>query len=71
MDNSATDNRADTLMLTAVARECPDCSDERIFVPVDDCGQEACEFCCTACGAALLIDPAFDHSPARVQPRVA
>jgi hypothetical protein len=55
---------ADLLMLTGVARPCPDCHADRIFVPVDDdCDRSACEYCCTTCGAAMLIDPFFDHSP--------
>jgi hypothetical protein len=49
---------ADLLMLSGVARTCPDCHDERIFVPIDAAG----EFCCTICGAALLIDPVFDEA---------
>jgi len=52
------DNRADLLLLESVVGGCSDCGGERIFVPVDDnCGGGACEFCCTACGAAVLIDP--------------
>jgi hypothetical protein len=49
-------------MLTGVARGCPDCQGERIFVPVDDCDGDVCEYCCTSCGAAVLIDPAFEMS---------
>jgi hypothetical protein len=55
------DNRADLLLLESVVSGCADCGGERIFVPVDDnCGGGACEFCCTACGAAVLIDPLLD-----------
>ena len=55
------DNAADLLMLQGVARPCPDCVDERIFVPVEeDCGRDACQFCCTSCGAAVVIDPVWD-----------
>jgi hypothetical protein len=43
------------LMLTGVARPCPDCADERVFMPADD-GEAPGAFCCTDCGAALLID---------------
>lgn len=53
---------ADLLMLSGVVRACPDCLDERIFVSTDDCGADGCEYCCTTCGAAVLIDPAFDYS---------
>lgn len=55
------DNAADLLMLSGVVRPCPDCADERIFVPVlEDCDRDACEFCCTSCGAAVLIDPVLE-----------
>lgn len=51
-------NRVDLLLLESVVSACADCGGERIFVPVDDdCGGGACEFCCTTCGAAILIDP--------------
>lgn len=54
------DNRADQLLLGSVVSVCGDCLQERIFVPVDaDCDSIACEFCCTVCGAAVLIDPLF------------
>ncbi len=49
-------------MLSGVLRVCPDCADERIFMPIDECDGEGCEFCCTSCGAALLVDPAFDYT---------
>jgi len=59
-------NTADLLMLSGVVRLCPDCLEERIFVPVDcDRAAEHCEFCCTTCGAALLVDPLFEYTPAR------
>lgn len=63
------DNRASLLMSDSVVSVCGDCSDERIFVPVDaDCDTRTCEFCCTTCGAAILIDPfiAEPRSAARV-----
>jgi hypothetical protein len=52
---------ADVLMLSAVARFCPDCGHQSLFVPVDDCDcdSDRCEFCCTSCGAAIMVDPAF------------
>lgn len=59
------DDSVDLLMLFGVVRGCPDCGDERIFMPVEGCDGDGCEFCCTSCQAAVLIDPAFDHSTAR------
>jgi hypothetical protein len=65
------DTRVEMLLLSGVTRLCPDCGDERIFVPVyaataegptPACDFDGCEFCCTSCGAALLVDPAFDYS---------
>lgn len=53
---------AQILMLSGVARVCPDCLDQRLFVPTDECEGEGCEFACTSCGAALSIDPAFDYA---------
>ncbi|MBA3265442.1 MAG: hypothetical protein H0T14_03590 [Nocardioidaceae bacterium] len=55
------DDPAEILMASGVVRACPDCIGERIFVSTDECAGEACEFCCTECGAAILIDPAFDY----------
>jgi len=42
------------LMQSGVSHPCPDCADERLFVPadLDDPGA----FCCTVCGAAVLVD---------------
>jgi hypothetical protein len=51
---------AEILMLSGVARFCPDCLDESLFLPVDECEGDHCEFCCTSCGAAILIDPALE-----------
>ena len=50
---------ADNLMLTGVVRHCPDCAGDRIFVAPQGCDEMSggCDFCCTDCGAALLIDP--------------
>ncbi len=53
---------ADSLMLTGIVRECPDCRDERILVLVDDCDADGCDYCCTTCGAAVLIDPICDYA---------
>ncbi|CAA9356865.1 MAG: hypothetical protein AVDCRST_MAG72-1866 [uncultured Nocardioidaceae bacterium] len=44
------DDRSDFLMLRAVAALCPDCTDERVFVPVD-----SDSYCCTTCDAAVLL----------------
>lgn len=52
---------ADILMLHGVARTCPDCNGERIFVPVDE-GAESSDLCCTECGAAVLADPVLDYT---------
>lgn len=49
-------------MLSGVARFCPDCLGQSLFLPVDDCEGDRCEFCCTSCGAAIVIDPAFDEA---------
>lgn len=52
------DNRVDLLLLKSVVSACAECGGERIFMPVDDeCGGGACEFCCTTCEAAILINP--------------
>ncbi len=51
-------------MLSGIVRACPDCIDERIFVPVSDCDGDGCEFCCTSCGAAVMIDPVCNHTVA-------
>jgi hypothetical protein len=53
---------ADILMLHGVARDCPDCEGERIFLPVDETGRETGELCCTDCGAAVLTDFALDDA---------
>jgi hypothetical protein len=57
---------ADLLMLHGVARDCPDCGGERVFVPVDDAEPDRAELCCTDCGAALVADPVVDYSAAGV-----
>jgi hypothetical protein len=49
---------ADLLMLRGVVRGCPDCHDDCIFVPT--AAPDDGEYCCTMCGAALLIDPAIE-----------
>ncbi|HEY7043967.1 MAG TPA: hypothetical protein VH419_09900 [Nocardioidaceae bacterium] len=57
---------AELLMLSGVVRECPDCAGEQIFVAADDVvepGHEAGTgaYCCTACGAAILLDPLLER----------
>jgi hypothetical protein len=54
-------DRADLLMRSGIVHLCPDCRDERIFVSTDDCDADGCDFCCTTCGAAVLIDPVCDY----------
>lgn len=51
---------SEILMLTGIERSCPDCRRPSVFIVVDDGDGGIGEFCCTACGAAILIDPAFD-----------
>jgi len=55
---------AEILMISGVVQACSDCQGDRIFVSIDECAGDQCEFCCTDCGAAILIDPAFDYSAA-------
>lgn len=55
-------DRAEILMLSGIVRACPDCRDERIFVPVEECDGDGCDFCCTSCGAAVMIDPVCDYA---------
>jgi hypothetical protein len=59
------DDRVDMLLLKGVARPCPDCAEERLFVPADLDRAEQGEYCCTWCGAGLLIDPAHVAGIAR------
>ena len=48
------------LMITSVVHHCADCGDERLFVAVEiDLGSD---FACTDCGAAVMIDPAFEYA---------
>jgi hypothetical protein len=48
------DTKSDILMLSGVVAFCSDCGAEAIFVPVD-CDAPGCEFCCTACDAAVFL----------------
>lgn len=52
-------NDVDRLLFEGVARPCPDCAEERLFVAAAIERGELSEYCCTWCGAALLIDPLF------------
>jgi hypothetical protein len=65
---STPESAADLLMLSGVVRECPDCDAEQIFMPVDDGAEtphdlSASAYCCSACGAAILVD-LFDEPAA-------
>ena len=64
---SVMDDSVDMLLLKGVARPCPDCAEERLFVPADLDRPDIAEYCCTWCGAGLLIDPSMagGTSPAR------
>jgi hypothetical protein len=47
---------SEVLMLTGTLAYCADCGDRTLFVPVEDgCGSDGCEFCCTACDAAMFL----------------
>ena len=52
----------ESLMLTGIVGSCPDCRDERILVLVGDCDADGCDYCCTTCGAGVLIDPVCDYA---------
>ena len=52
-------NDAERLLLEGLARPCPDCGEERLFVSADHERGELTEYCCTWCGAALIIDPVW------------
>jgi uncharacterized protein (DUF983 family) len=65
--------RADVLMLTGIEWPCPDCGQGQIFVAPEGCeeGSAGCDFCCTQCGAALLINPfLLTDTVGRVAPAV-
>jgi uncharacterized protein (DUF983 family) len=49
------------LMLSGVSHYCPDCADDRLFTPADD-AEAPGAYCCTECGAALLIEVEIDES---------
>lgn len=56
------EDQAELLMRSGIMQLCPDCCDERIFVSIDECDADGCEFGCTTCGAAVLIDPICDYA---------
>jgi hypothetical protein len=63
---------ADLLMMSGVVRECPDCAVDQIFVPVDDATESphdlsASAYCCTTCGAAILVDVFLEPAVAGVR----
>lgn len=55
----------DLLLLTSVVHPCADCGDDRIFVVVEGSSYDSGEFSCTYCGAAIIVDPAFDSTTPR------
>lgn len=55
-------DRSEILMLSGILRPCTDCLDDRIFVPINDCDSDGCDFCCATCGAAVTIDPVCDYA---------
>ncbi len=58
-----TDDTAALLMLTGTMALCPDCGEVTLFVPVDEgCAIDGCEFCCTACNAAVFLLDVPDSS---------
>jgi len=65
------DHGVDMMVLKGVARPCPDCAEERLFVPADLEQPDVAEYCCTWCGAGLLIDPAMAGGQAPGSRRVA
>lgn len=69
MASSDRDHPVDLALMHGVARPCPDCGDERLFVPVAD--DLTGDYACTWCGAALLIDPSTSHPVAAAAARVA
>ena len=48
------------LMLTSVVHHCADCGGDRLFVAVEI--DLASDFACADCGAAVIIDPAFEYA---------
>ncbi|HET7387538.1 MAG TPA: hypothetical protein VFJ19_12830 [Nocardioidaceae bacterium] len=46
-------SKSDLLMLSGRMAECPDCGEQRLFLPVDR--PDSGEFCCTGCDAAVYM----------------
>lgn len=66
------ESAAELLMMSGVVRPCPDCDVEQIFVPVDDGSDSphdlgARAYCCTSCGAAILVDLFVEPAAAGVR----
>ena len=54
---------SEILMLTGVTAFCADCGAQTVFVPVEDgCEVDACEYCCTACDAAVFLLEVLDNT---------
>jgi len=59
-----------TLLAHGMVVRCGDCGVDTLFVPVEAFDDDVAltpavgEFCCTACGAAVLIDPLLSTVPA-------
>jgi hypothetical protein len=56
------------VMLRGLTGTCPDCTDERILLPVDE---DELEWCCVDCGAAFVTwhrwtAPASPQAPSQV-----
>ncbi len=66
------DSAAELLMMSGVVRECPDCDVDQIFMPVDEGSDHphdlsASAYCCTSCGAAILVDLFVEPAAAGVR----
>ncbi|MGN6132174.1 MAG: hypothetical protein ACTHOK_17680 [Nocardioidaceae bacterium] len=58
-----TNDKAERLMLGGTMALCPDCGEVTLFVPVEEgCSVDGCEFCCTACDAAVFLLDVPDSS---------
>ena len=68
----ANESAADLLMTSGVVRHCPDCDVDQIFMPVDDGFDpphdlSAGAYCCSSCGAAILVDLFLEPAAAAVR----
>ena len=72
-EHTVSPQAADLLMTSGVVRRCPDCTMDQIFMPVDDTSSDhpldlsASAYCCTSCGAAILIDLFLEPAVAGVR----